>query len=66
MGTFSRSLQLHIKVVMEILMPFDGTVRVFEIGAVIWNDFPKCICGTSPPQTGRLLPQIRRLLPRIV
>ena len=40
------------------------TVRIFKIDATIRNGFPKCICGASPPQTGRLLPQIRRLLPR--
>ena len=49
MGTFPRSVQLHIKLVMEILMRFDGTVCVFKIGAVIWNDFPKCVCGMSLP-----------------
>ena len=41
------------------------TVHVFKIDAVIWNAFPKCVCGETPPQTGRLLPKIRRLLPRI-
>ena len=41
------------------------TVHVFKIDAVIWNAFPKCVCGETPPQTGRLLPKIGRLLPRI-
>ena len=41
-------------------------VRIFKIDAVIWNTFPKCLCGTSPPQTRRLLMQIGRLHPRIV
>ena len=42
-----------------------NTVRVFKIDAAIWNAFPKCVCGATPPQTGRLLPKIRGLLPRI-
>jgi len=41
-------------------------VRVFKIDAAIQNTFPKCVCGASPPQTGRLLPQIGWLLPRII
>jgi len=40
-------------------------VRVFKIDAAIWNAFPKCVCGATPPQTGRLLPKNGRLLPRI-
>ena len=40
-------------------------VRVFKIDAAIRNAFPKCVCGVTPPQTGRLLPKIGRLLPRI-
>ena len=40
-------------------------VRVFKIDAAIRNAFPKCVCGATPPQTGRLLPKIGRLLPRI-
>jgi len=34
------------------------TVRVFKIDAAIQNAFPKCICGMTLPQTGRLLPRI--------
>ena len=26
-------------------------VRVFNIDAELWKAFPKCVCGTSPPQS---------------
>ena len=41
------------------------TVRVFIIDAAIRNAFPKCVCGATPRQTGRLLPKTGRRLPRI-
>ena len=40
-------------------------VCVFKVDAVIWNAFLKWVCGSSPLQTRRLLPQIGRLLLRI-
>ena len=39
-------------------------VRVFKIDAAIRNDFPKCVCGATPPQTGRLLPRIGKFFPK--
>ena len=46
-------------------LPLHTTVRVFKIDAAIQNAFPKCVCGATPLQTGRLLPKIGRLLLRI-
>ena len=40
------------------------TVRVIEIDAAIQNAFPKCVCGATPPQTGRLLPRIGKFFPK--
>ena len=40
------------------------TVRVFKIDAAIRNAFPKCVCGATPPQTGRLLPRIGKFFPK--
>ena len=60
-----RCYETHLETYHTKTGTYRHTVRIFKIDATIRNAFPKCICGTTPPQTRRLLPKIGRLLPRI-
>ena len=42
----------------------EHTVRVYKIDAELRKVFPKCVCGASPPQSGRFLPRIGKFFPK--
>ena len=53
-----RHYETHLETYHMKTNAYRHTVRVFKIDATIRNTFPKCICGVTPLQTGRLLLRI--------
>ena len=51
------------RIVVNQVMARSDTVRVFKIDAELRKVFPKCVCGASPPQSGRLLPRFGKFFP---